>query len=88
MIEDMRHLEVFHAHMQELQACIEKCNAASSGVTNKEELLAMRLKHIAEIVEVLRQQKRALDFMAGNKVEPEAHFAEAVLVGTMGGGAV
>ena len=88
MIEDMRHLEIFHAHAQELLACIVEWNEKVNGVTDKAELCKIRLAQIAAMREVLHKQKRSIDFMAGNPIEPEVHFAEAVLVGTMGGGAV
>jgi len=38
------------------------------------------------LIEALRRHKRELDLMAGEKIEPEVHFAQATLVGRMGGG--
>jgi hypothetical protein len=39
------------------------------------------------LLELCRKHKRALDFMEGKPIEPELHFADAVLVGTIGGAA-
>lgn len=84
-VKDARHLEVVEGHSRELMDLITQFNARASGVTDKEELLAIRLEQNAAMVELLRGHRRALQFMAGLPVEPQVHTAEAVLVGVMGG---
>jgi hypothetical protein len=81
---DMMHLAVLDAHMRELQGLLIEYNARANGVTDKAELCALRLEQGAAITEMLRQQKRALDHMAGNPIEPEAQFGEAIVHAVMG----
>ena len=57
-----------------------------SNLTGKE-LLDRRRKGHEELIDILRQQKRALDYHAGEKIEPETHHAAAVLLPALGGGA-
>lgn len=84
MIEDMRHLEMFAAHAQEVADVIVRYNECINGVTDKAELVRLRLNHVREMISLLERQARALRFMAGEKIEPEMHFGEAVLVGIGG----
>jgi hypothetical protein len=82
---DMTHLAVLDAHARELQGMLIEFNGYANGVTDKAELCALRLRQIAVLREVLHRHKRALDHMAGNPIEPEAQFGEAIVHAVMGG---
>lgn len=84
MIEDMTHLRVLDALSRELLALIYEYNSKANGERDKATLVALQLEQNARFVELLRQQRRALQHMAGLPVEPEHHEATAVLVGVGG----
>jgi len=84
VIEDMRHLEVLAGLAREIQSVINNYNALENGVTDKQKLVEMRIEQNIKLLDLLRQQRRALQFMAGEKIEPEMHFGEGVLIGTFG----
>jgi hypothetical protein len=83
---DMTHLAVIDAHTRELQGLLIEFNGHTNGVTDKAELCALRLRQIAVLRDVLHRHKRALDYMAGNPIEPEVQFGEAIVHAVMGGG--
>lgn len=85
MIEDATYLATIEAHKKEILDLITVFNQKVNGVTAKDELTQFRLDLNSQLTELLRQQTRALKFMRGEYVEPETHFAEAVLVGTLVG---
>jgi hypothetical protein len=49
------------------------------------DILTIRRRENAELMAALEQQKRELDLMAGEQVQPKMHFAEAVVTGAGGG---
>jgi hypothetical protein len=81
---DMTHMAVLDAHMRELQRVLIEFNGQANGVTDKSKLCALRLEQGAAITEMLRQQKRAIDLMMGNPIEPETQFGEAIVQGVLG----
>lgn len=85
-MEDMRHLGVLDGLAREIQQNLVEFNARASGLTDKAELLELRLAQNEALAELLRKQRRALQFMAGQKIEPEVHFGEVILQGTGGQG--
>lgn len=84
VIEDMTHLGVVDALARELQEVLNTYNAKSNGITDKATLLALRLEQNSVLAEVLRKQRRHLRFMNGEKIEPETHYAEAIITGRGG----
>lgn len=85
MIEDMTHLQILDALQREIFDLLANFNARASGQTDKGYLVELRLEQNQNIVELLRQQNRALRHMIGEAVPPEAHEANAVLLGIGGG---
>jgi hypothetical protein len=83
-IEDATHLQVLDSLARELQQNLVDYNARANGGSDKATLLALRLEQNAALKEILRKQERHLRFMAGEKIEPEHHHVEAVLVGISG----
>lgn len=84
--EDMTHLAVLDGLAREIQQNLIEFNARSNGKTDKAELLKIRLEQNDILKELLRKQRRALAFMAGEKIEPETHFGEAIIRGEGGMG--
>jgi hypothetical protein len=84
MVTDMQHLDVMHSIDQELQSIIVRYNQMAHGLTDKKELIALRCQQLDELQESLNKNRRILKFLAGEKVEPVAHSAEAVLIGVGG----
>jgi hypothetical protein len=80
MIEDVSHLAAMDAMMRQLQDNLIHYNRLANGITEKVALYELRLKQNAELVEILRQQKRGMDWYLGRPIEPETHVAEAVMV--------
>jgi hypothetical protein len=80
-MEDLRHLEVLAAHIREINLMIYDHNVATSGITDRDTLVAMREEFSAELVELLKRQKRAIDYMMSRPVEPQVQFGECVLTG-------
>lgn len=85
-MEDMRHLAILDGLAREIQQNLVEFNARASGKTDKAELLELRLEQNRALTELLRQQRRAMEFMAGLPIQPETHFGEGVMVGTGGQG--
>jgi len=75
---------VLIGHTKEIEEVMFKVHP---DVISDEGLFAANRARNDELTELLRRQKRALDFMEGKPIEPELHFAEAVIVGRIGGGA-
>lgn len=84
MIEDMRHLAWFAALADEIQILINQFNSRSNGLTDKAELITLRLEEIEQLTQLLNRHRRALLNMRGDKIEPETHLAEVVLTGVGG----
>ena len=81
MIGDMKHLAWFDAMANELQQHLSHYNKQANGITDKKTLLELRLKQNVELTEILRQQRRHLEYHLGMPVVPEVHYAECVMVG-------
>lgn len=79
-------METLDALARELQSQLIEYNHQASGITDKETLAKLRLEQNANMVELLRKQRRALEFMLGMEVTPEVQFAEAIIEGKGGGG--
>ncbi len=88
MIEDQKHLGVLAAHIREIQEWVVNYNTTTNGVTDRETLLRLQMEFNNDLAETLRKQSRSLKFMLGDKVEPEMQFAEIVLNGKGGVGAL
>jgi hypothetical protein len=85
MIRNMTHLEVLDCLARELQDVLIDYNRRASGQTDESFLVALRLEQNTVLAEVVRKQRRHLRLMNGEKIEPEIHYAEAVLIGTGSG---
>lgn len=81
MIEEMQHLAVLKALADELQAALSDYNARCNGQTDKTTLLGLRLEQNTLLAEIVRKQRRHLRYMNGEKIEPETHYAECVMIG-------
>ena len=79
--EDMTHLQVLHALAEELQQALADCNRKCNGIRDKATLLKFRLEQNELLEYILHKQRRHLRYMNGEKIEPEVHYAEAVLTG-------
>lgn len=86
-IADATHLATIEGHKAEIFNLISTFNSRSNGLTSKPDLTQLRLDFICELRELLRHHERALRHMRGEPVEPEVQFAQAVLIGVVGGGA-
>jgi len=82
----MTHLGVLDSLAREIQQNLVDYNAQANGKTDKAELLRIRLEQNDALKELLRKQRRALALMAGEKIEPEMHFGEAIITGQGGMG--
>jgi hypothetical protein len=80
MVEDATYLAIFHEIAQELEANIIEYNKQTSGVTGKDQLIALRMEQQSILMELLKKHRRAMDHMQGKPVEPETHFGEAILL--------
>ena len=81
MIENMTHLTVLDSLARELQQVLTDYNRRANGVTDMATLVTLRLEQNTVLAEVVRKQRRHLRLMNGEKIEPETHYAEAVMVG-------
>jgi hypothetical protein len=86
-IEDMKHMEVLDAFGRELQAMLVDYNARANGKTDKAEVCELRLEQNAALLELLTQQRRAIEHMLGKPIDPQTHFGEAIVTGAFGGNA-
>lgn len=71
--------QILDAHAIELQVIIHNANADAANAQGAE-LLAARRRMNQALQDKLKEQARVMTFMAGEKVEPEQHFGEAVLL--------
>lgn len=85
MIEDMQHLAIIDSMANEIYRQLNWYNEQANGLVEKKALLELRLKQNIELTEILRQQRRALNYHLGNPIEPEIHYAEGVLIGVGAG---
>jgi len=81
MIEDLQHLTLIDSMMRQLQDLLIAHNRAAEGITEKKALLELRHAQNLEFTEVLRQQRRGIDYHLGKPITPEVHHVEAHLVG-------
>jgi len=79
-MEDRRYLTILDAIANELQGNLVEYNTRANGITDKTLLLNLRTEQNLALVELLQKHRRAMAFMAGEKIEPELHFGEAVLL--------
>lgn len=77
---------MYERNKLELFALLQAQVNGANGFTGVD-LLTVKRNQLAELLELLRKQKRELDYHAGEKIEPETHSVSAVLLATMGGGA-
>jgi hypothetical protein len=82
---DMEHLAIFKALARELFDAAWNLNEIRIDRTDKQELCDAYLVQIDAIIDALKQQRRALRYMNGTQVEPQTHFASAIIHGSMGG---
>lgn len=68
----------FKSYNLEIMGIILDYAAAASGLEGPD-LINLRKQENAALFDKLSQQKRALAFMSGEPVEPEVHYAGAVL---------
>lgn len=80
-MEDMQHLAVIDGMMKQLQDLLVAYNRAAEGITEKVALLELRRAQNLELTEVLRQQRRGIDYHLGKPVVPENHTVECHMVG-------
>jgi hypothetical protein len=80
----MTHLAVFDSLAKEMQDNLVDYNRRANGQTDKTILCALRLEQIVALREILRKQERHIRYMNGEKIEPENHLVEAIILGTGG----
>jgi hypothetical protein len=71
---------------KELERTMREWGVAAIGHAGKD-VIEIHRKMNAELLERIRLQERELALMMGEKIEPEVHFAEAVLLPAGGLGA-
>ena len=81
MIEDKTHLALLNEIATELERLVVTFNARASGITERGQLMALRLEQNELLAEMVHRHRRALDYAAGRPVPPQVHFAETVLHG-------
>ena len=79
MIDD----DTFDKYFMEIQMVLRRYQRTAAGLEG-EKLLALRREENEVLLDLLMQQKRALAFAAGEKVEPMVQFGKGVLVGKVG----
>ncbi len=77
--EDVRMRQLIDAHTHEVESVIRNFNEQLGGKLGRE-AVELHLQRHAVLVELLTQQKRVLDYLLGNPVDPQPHFGEAVLL--------
>lgn len=86
MISDMTHLQMFADLQAEIEKIIRDHNADANGLTDKKELIELRLRQYETLIEVCSEHHRVLRWHRGDAVEPRVHFGEATLVAQGGFG--
>lgn len=81
----MSDIQIFDAHTTEIKCILKDFQDAANGKTG-DELLAIRRAENAALADAAARQGRVLAFMAGEPIEPQTHFGEAVLLPQFGGG--
>jgi hypothetical protein len=87
MTDDEKHrqmLETFDRHTMAISTILRDYQQQAQGKSGAE-LLAIRTEENDALAESIRQQRRWIDHLAGRPVKPEVHFADAVIVGRLGG---
>jgi hypothetical protein len=77
--------DLFLHHLQEIDGLICHYRDLAEGKEGSDLLLVARVGNAA-IAELVRQQGRALAYLAGEEIEPEVQFGEGVLIGIGAGG--
>src|SRR5262245_31913044 len=85
-VDKIDHVEMIHELISEIRRNLSDYDLRAVGIGSKAEMLELRLEQNQRLADLLHQHRRALNFMAGNKVEPEVQFGEAIVIGAMGGG--
>lgn len=81
--------KIYHAHSLELFALANRYSnrIVNEGIEDGDELLLLKRAQLQEMLELLRNQKRTLDYHAGEPIEPKVQHTSIVLKGEadMGG---
>lgn len=80
-IDDKQFLGLIDDQVRQIQANIVEYNSRANGMTDKEPLLNLRIEQYVALREMVVEHERILRFLRGEKVEPKAHEARAVLIG-------
>jgi hypothetical protein len=85
MSDDMSYLETLNEISRELRQIVDEYDLMITGMVGKANLVGLRLEQNEALSTLVAKHNRVLRFHAGLPVQPVAHSAEAVLIGTMGG---
>jgi hypothetical protein len=77
----MNNGEIYDRYFIEIQLVMRRYHAAAATMDDAKKLLELRRQENTALLDLLQQQKRALAYAAGEVVEPETLFAEAVIRG-------
>lgn len=80
-IDDKQFLSLIHDQVRQIQENVVEYNSRANGLTDKGPLLDLRIEQYAALREMVAEHERILRFLRGEKVEPKAHEAKAVLTG-------
>jgi len=83
----MEYLHAIDQMDEEVVRLVTNHKNMSAGIVGKANVLQRRLDANAALMEAIKKHDRVLRYMLGQKIEPVAHPAEAVLVGVFGGAA-
>jgi hypothetical protein len=78
--------QLYQRNSLELFALIRKYADQKERIASSDGRLELERAQLEELITLLKNQKRELDFHAGEKVEPVQHTAEVVLLGASGMG--
>jgi len=87
VIEDKQYLQLFDDIAKQLEAAVVEFNQRANGITDRDQLLALRREQNEVLAEAVARHRRAMDYLEGKPVKPQVQFAEAVLLGVGAGGA-
>ncbi len=80
VIEDKQYLTILDDMAMELHSNLVVYNGKAMHEAEKDKLIAMRIEQNELLFQTLKKHRRTLEFMRGQKIEPEMHFGEAVLL--------
>lgn len=78
--------KTFNRFARELRDLVWSIHEHRTGEESKEQILTLYMELCDTIIDQCTQQQRAIRFMRGEKVEPQVHYAKAVVSGVMGAG--